>query len=227
MNNMAHGVEKNQYHFALSDLFQMYSILLKIPENTLISGLIGGSAFDDLNEILLELKLGGLAEQCGITATQKYCAKQTPENLLHELRVDYTNQFVRTTKEPRVLINESQFLKRDDPAAQPLLFVNDIALELTALYKTVGLIRSKEFNYSEDHFAFQFEFLSRIHQILSVAKEEYAAYSEELNTYYQNHFEKWAIPFFSECEKETEVEVYKSFWLMGRRVSEEVLSRRN
>lgn len=220
------AAERIQRHYALSDLFQLYAILLKAPSASLAEGLVAGNAFDDLSTILAELGIAQSKDDHDYAIARAYCALQDPKDMLHELRKEYTRLFVRTSKLPEVPIYESFLEIPEGSSIQPLLFVNEIATELSALYKTVGLVRSNEFNNSEDHFAFQFEFLSRIHLVLSTASEAYAAYDAELRNFYGCHFEQWMTRFFTSCETKTEVQVYRFFWRTGKNAFEEILSYR-
>jgi TorA maturation chaperone TorD len=205
----------------------VYSLLLKTPTKTVVGALVTGDIFDDVEAILSELGFEASSELSGIPAARTYCSTQSSDDLLHELRRDYTQLFIRTSNLPKVPIYESAFETMDDPSTQPLLFVNEKALELSALYKTVGLVRNREFNNSEDHFAFQFEFLSKLHQVLSVAEgeDEYKRFEAIARDYCEKHLSVWMTAFFSACEKESRTEVYRAFWRLGRSTFGGILDR--
>jgi len=220
------GNTKAHRHYSLSDLCQVYSLLLQTPTKSLVEGLVNGDLFSDLYDILIELGLDQTIDEGSFASAGAYCSQQTPEDLLHEMRVEYTRLFIKTSKAPEVPIYEALFMcdtKRT--GFQPLLFVSQEAMGLMELYKKIGLIRSSEFNNSEDHFAFQFIFLSKIHQLLAVAGEEYAQLDELLKDYMSSHFKKWAIGFFALCEEKTDVDTYRLFWRIGRIISEELLMK--
>jgi TorA maturation chaperone TorD len=182
--------------------------------------MISGNLFEDLQNVLLELGFDSLAKAAEFTKSRQYCASQNTEDLLHELRREYTRLFIKTSKDPEVAIYEALFIaKHKGSGSQPLMFVNPEAIELSAIYKRVGIVRNRDFNYSEDHFAFQFIFLSKLHQILGLVEEHQEDFSQLLEEYHEKHFDRWSVDFFAECEKASLIETYRTFWQLGKDIS--------
>jgi len=192
--------------------------------------MVTGDFFDDFESVLHELGADLVVNENDLAFLRSHCSQCSVEDLLHELRREYTRLFIKTSKEPVVGIWEALFKwdadqsgNADQNAPQPLLFINDDAMKLMDTYKMIGLARSSDFNNSEDHFAFQFIFLSKIHLILSLAEDEYSSIDELLQDYMETRFKGWGPAFFLLCEQKTEVEAYRVFWRIGRTVSELLL----
>ncbi|MDR1184855.1 MAG: molecular chaperone TorD family protein [Coriobacteriales bacterium] len=204
------------WHYSVSDLCQVLALLLKTPTIELTAAMTDGAFFDDLIDILEELALDEPQTMSALKKARSHCAAQGSHELLHELRKEYTRMFIRTSQEPKVDIYEAPFVaRRKNAASLPLMFINPEAIELSAIYQQIGIVRDTQFNYSEDHLSFEFAFLSKIHQLSGLAGEQRSDLESLLKEFHKKHFDRWAGEFFSVCEEVGKNDLYRFFWRLG------------
>ncbi len=225
--------KSNEHDFqktiAVSDMFQLLSMLLYIPTSEIVSGLNNGSLSEDVLDILYELGFSTeIVEEFKKDFLQIQNNKQTEEKLLTEMRREYTRLFSHP-QNPEIYIYETMF--RYDAKTgedQPSLYISPAALDAERCYKKAGLLISKEMNEPSDHMAIEMEFMTYLYTQKAIAlknnfEEEIARRDAEIMEFKEAHLKKWALAFFDKLASINNSNYYRIFGEIGRIFMTEIL----
>jgi TorA maturation chaperone TorD len=203
-----HRAQEMQNAIARSDMFQILSILLHIPNLEVVEGLANGSIVEDLLNIISELGFSaGDIEKLSTDLLWAQNNKLTEKELLSEMRREYTRIFIHPT-EPQIPIYETLF--RYDPQTMketPSLYISPAALDAEHCYKKAGLVMSKKTNEPSDHMAIEMEFMTYLYLQKALAlknnlEEEISAREVQIAEFEERHLKKWAKDFFTKLALE-------------------------
>lgn len=214
-------VTEMQKILAASDMFQLLSISLQLPNKELVRGLIEGSIAEDVAAILYELgfdpKISQKIDQALQTIQMRTDGK---EGLFSELRREYTRLFTNPTR-VEIPVYETLFRQATEvTGASPVLFISPTALDAERCYKKAGLKMSNEVNESGDHMATEMEFMMYLYQRKAEATQvgdlvELAKRNAEIEEFYQLHIKHWAVAFFEKCQICSKSKFYSIIGEMG------------
>lgn len=223
VNNQENEQEQAiQNALAASDMYQLLAMLLHLPTEEIVLGLLDGSLGADISAIFQELDFP--RDEIEKIRT-KLIALQGNLNLkselLTEMRQEYTRLFTHPQK-PLVGIYETMFLFKPDEEGEerPSLFISPAALDAERCYKKAGLIMSKELNEPGDHMATEMEFMMYLYLQKAKALQEnnsagLTRREEEIKEFADLHLRKWAKEFFALCSTESKSEVYRVLGQIG------------
>lgn len=205
---MQNTVEQRiQTAIATSDMYQLLAMFLQLPTRDIVAGLSDGSVAADISAIFEELGFSASTrETLGTAFSQIQQDTKSQEELLSELRKEYTRLFTHPQKS-QIEIYESLFLfNPQESDAKPSLFISPAALDAERCYRKAGVVRSKEVNEPGDHMATEMEFMMFLYlQKAKALQEGNQAEAErrkgEIKEFYDVHLKKWAKEFFDRCSK--------------------------
>lgn len=217
---------------AASDMYQLLSVTLRLPDEDLARGVLDGRLADDAVSILSELHVPG--DELDRIRTRLLALRGDAggrSSLLTEMRQEYTRLFTHPRR-PTVAIYETTF--RHDPASAegpPSLFVGPAALDAERCYRKAGLLlTTSESNEPADHMATEMEFMMFLHREKAVAlhqgdRAEVARREAEIGEFTELHLREWAPAFFSACASSSESEAYRAIGELGSVFMSRVLAR--
>lgn len=211
-----------QKAIAISDMFQLLSMLLYIPTPEIVKGLRDGSLSEDLIAILVELGFSTeTVDEFKQAFLQFQTNKQTEEKLFREMRREYTRLFSHP-QNPEIHIYETMFRydsKTDEN--RPSLYISPAALDAERCYKKAGLAMSKEMNEPSDHMGTEMEFMTYLYTQKAIAlknnsQEEITRRDTEIIEFKDAHLKKWAVAFFDKLASIDNSNYYRIFGEIGR-----------
>ncbi len=193
-----------------ADLYQLLSLFLRLPDTELAAGLADGTLTLDAAQILTEI---GSDEQ-ELSELLNTVQGTEPELLLSALRTEFTRLFGHPER-PIIRIYESLFLYelRGRVGEQPVLFINQAALDAEALYRRAGLARSRAYNESADHFGIQLDFMTfllrqRIKLLAEQGTDDLPENAGLIEEFKARHLSKWLRPLGEQLLAAAEHPVY-------------------
>ncbi|MGE4273332.1 MAG: molecular chaperone [Desulfitobacterium sp.] len=194
--------QKIQKAISTSDMHQILAIALQLPTQELVKGVLNGSLADDILSIYQELDLPNETIENLVTKfAELKNSKITKEELLTELRQEYTRLFTHP-KKSEIEIYETLFrYVPEEGEGKPSLFISPAALDAERCYKKAGLVKSKDVNEPGDHMATEMEFMMFLYLEMAKAlqgdnKEEVARREAEIKEFNELHLQRWAKFFF-------------------------------
>lgn len=207
---------------AASDMFQLLALSMHLPQKDLVVGLLEGGIADDVTALFRELGFDP-EDTRNLEKTFENIRSngESKENLLSELRQEYTRLFTHP-KKTVIPIYEALFryIYEEQGGARPLLFVSPAALDAERCYKKAGLKMSKAVNESGDHMGTEMEFmmylyLQKAKAIQENDQEELARRNEEIEEFERLHLKRWAKEFFSQCKTASKSKFYSAIGEIG------------
>ena len=221
--------EKNlQIHLSKSDLYQFLSFSLHQPSLDVIEGYLDGSIAEDILNILEELAFS----QQQISRVEKILNQiqsscETPEDLLHQARREYSRLFIHPDK-PIIGIYETMILfVEKEGVKKPPLFISPAALSAERYYKNAGLHTTGYSQEPPDFIPTELEFMMFVHQQLAKAIDEenlgaQTKWQELLDGFSQEHLKKWAVGFFSACQINSENPIFGVVGAVGKMFMDQI-----
>jgi TorA maturation chaperone TorD len=210
---------------AISDLFRLLSILLRLPTDEVVCAVSEEVIEKDLRQIAGEIGFDDLGRQATKEALDML-AKQRVEGTLSltELRIEFTRLFSHPDT-PAIHICECLFLfwsrnPNGKPEEAPRLFISPAAFDAEQHYRKAGFIRSPSINEPADSMATQMEFLYNLFAAKAVALDEnnlenLAFLDECIEGFLRDHLQKWAVGFFDQCVEKSKNALYQAVGLVG------------
>ncbi|AGA70350.1 putative component of anaerobic dehydrogenase [Desulfitobacterium dichloroeliminans LMG P-21439] len=207
--------------FAISDLYQLLSLSLRLPTHELAEALLNGSYRQDSLNILEELSCSQedrarVGEAFGRLVGPK--SESTP--FLIKMRREYTRLF-DDPKKPALNIYETLYLH--DPADKQgaMLFMSPAALDAERCYKDAGVILVNQSAEPADHLATELEFMLYLHGKKGKAMqeqnlEEIEKMEKQIQQFETLHLKKWCPSFFERLENEAKCQSYQAIALLAK-----------
>lgn len=210
-----------QEALAVSDIFQVLSLFLRLPSRELSVGLLDGGISEDVTAILREL--GHHHEETLVieNTLQAIQSSQVNVDTFHsQLRQEYTRLFSHPRR-PQIAIYETLFrYKVDEDGEYPPLFISPAALDAERCYKKAGLAMSSEVNESGDHMSIEMEFMMYLFLEKAISIREgdeqgLARRNLEIQEFTRLHLNRWGQEFFEKCKNTSQIPVYKVIGEIG------------
>lgn len=219
-----------QRAIASSDMYQLLSMFLHLPAGEIAEGLLDGSLGEDVLTIFQELGLSANdLENIKVKLMEIRHAKKTKEELLSEMRQEFTRLFTHP-KKSEVDIYETMFrYNPETDEVKPSLFISPAAMDAERCYKKAGLIMSKEVNEPADHMATEMEFMMFLYlqKAKALQDDDQEALSKreaEIKEFSELHLQRWAKAFFDRCLEASNSKVYKAFGEVGSMFMDKMLA---
>jgi len=207
---------------AASDMYRLLAMLLNLPTQEMVDGILNGSFAEDVMAIFEEL---GFMDNRTETIKAQLDALQEgisdKAEFFTAMRQEYTRLFTHP-KQPAVEIYETLFTFKPETKNQqkPTLFISPAAMDAQRCYKQAGLMKSKEANEPEDHMATEMEFMAYLYLQKAKAlnegnQEEVAKRDEQVKEFNELHLQKWGVDFFESCISSSESGVYQTLGQIG------------
>ncbi len=210
-----------QKSIAISDMFQLLSLLSHYPTPGVVEGLLNGSFAEDVIAILEELEFSEeIIRKFKTNFLRIQDLNKTKEELFSKMSKEYTRLFSHP-KEPKIAIYETLFRhKPENGESKPTLFISPAAMDAERCYKKAGLKMSEELNEPSDHMAIELEFMMYLYlqqtkAIQEEDEEELKKREGEIKEFSDLHLQRWAKEFFGSCVGLSTNEVYQVFGELG------------
>lgn len=206
---------------AASDMYQLLALSMHLPQKEWVGGLLDGSIAEDVTSLFPELEFDP-RDTWNIEKTLEDIRSngESGENLLSELRQEYTRLFSHPRKSA-IAIYEAVFRYKPGQGDDlPLLFVSPAALDAERCYKKAGLKLSNAVKESPDHMGTEMEFmmylyLQKANAVRGDDQEELARRNAEIEEFERLHLKRWAKDFFNECKTTSTSKTYITIGEIG------------
>lgn len=205
---------------ARRDVYQLLSLLLKLPTQEIASAVQDGELVESIDDMVRQVA----PQQTASRREDARVASACVDEPLHALRCDYTQLFTNP-EGAKVPIYEACFKDNHAFEASALTFISPTALDAELEYRRWGLEMDAESNESPDHMGAECAFMAAIYGCWAQALEDKneadcTAAKGALEEFRQKHFLKWAPCFFESVSLYSQTPTYRLVGMLGQLMAE-------
>lgn len=206
-----------------SDLFRLTAAMFRYPTPDFAEALLDGSFAGDCRAATVALGL-----PTDVLDALEGALPPSPDTLdaaevLRELRREHTRLFGIPKKEILYLY-ESRYMQDEDGSADDyLMFINPCCLDVEKEMRSAGFEAKRTGEEPLDHISTELEFVGLLYG--KAASALAAGDDEEANRrlgqashFRETHLDRWADPFFTEVERETQGALYRALAATAKNV---------
>lgn len=210
--------------FATADLFQLFSIIMRLPTEALSKSVADGTFVLETEKLLEDFDMLGDNKVC---LALDMLAKEVSNDEKHfaHMRQAWTALFAHPDK-PLIFPYESLFLhylKNPEGCWEgaPRLFISPAALHADQCYKAAGFVRAEAHNESGDHISTELEYMAilfalKAESITGDSLQDTGKINERIEEFITTHLNKWAVSFFSHLAENELSNVYAALGCIAR-----------
>lgn len=191
----------------LGNMFTLFSVAFSGPTRERTQVIVDGLLAEDFKATweALELPQQPIDDFCAVMDTYK---GRDMEEVLHEIRVDYTRLFM-VDRECESC--ESVFVKKEfEGKIEVFYMVNDMAMAIQDFMSDCGIMRPAGYNEPVDRIDNEWEFCSWLTKGTEKMAEQGVDPIDRLDQFMDEHMKKWVPAFSEKLEQVARCDFYRA-----------------
>lgn len=205
-----------------ADAFALVAAGFTYPELPLAEGFVSGAFLADSESCLNDMGVARTLVESHATALARAIDGANAEELLREMRAEYTRLYFAPGKYRLIMPYESAFKRKAaDPSARAAMFVTRATHEVERAMKSRNALPESARREPADFFATELDFTRHLFTGYAAAcaeEQDAESWRQDAQRFLNEHVASWIPVLFEQTEKLSDMPLYKELARLGRTV---------